>query len=173
MSSSKVDLLLQLTIALGVVALIAVVGDAISSGATAEGDAAPAFSIVTDSGETVSRDSFGGEVLVLNFWATWCPPCLEEMPSLSQLHQQLNGDGVVVLGISVDEDEAMYRGFIENHNISFLTARDPAARISSDFGTFRYPETYIITGDGKVARKIIGAANWTDPRMIGYIRSLL
>ncbi len=173
MTSTNIDRLLQFTIAAGLIALIAVVGSTMQERVTKEGDDAPEFSILTDSGMTVSKANFGGKVLVLNFWATWCPPCIDEMPSLSQLHDQMNEQGVVVLGISVDEDPAVYQSFVANHGISFLTARDPAAKISADYGTFRYPETYIITADGKVAQKLVGPANWTDPQMIGYIKSLL
>jgi cytochrome c biogenesis protein CcmG, thiol:disulfide interchange protein DsbE len=173
MTSTTIDRILQITIALGLVALIAVVGTTMQEQVTKEGDDAPEFSILTDSGVTVSTSNFGGKVLVLNFWATWCPPCIDEMPSLSQLHQQMNDQGVVVLGISVDEDPIAYQNFVTNHGVSFLTARDPAAKISADYGTFRYPETYIITADGKVAQKVVGQANWTDPQMIGYIKSLL
>ena len=137
------------------------------------GDTAPEFEIRTDSGLVVSRSNFGGKVLVLNFWATWCPPCIEEIPSLNAFYEKLKDEGVVVLGISVDEDEAVYRRFLEGHNVRFLTARDPAAEISSRFGTYRYPETYIIDSNGTVRQKIIGAADWSDQRMIDYVRSLL
>jgi peroxiredoxin len=172
-SSKTIDRVLQISIGVLLVALIAVVADAVRNRVIGVGDTAPDFSVRTDSGLTVSRSDFGGKVLVLNFWATWCPPCVDEMPSLDEFQKRFKNEGVVVLGISVDEDEAVYRGFLEQHGVSFHTARDPAAQISADYGTFRYPETYIIDSSGDVMQKIIGPTVWTDERMISYIRSLL
>ncbi len=173
MDRGKTERLLQIGMLMLTVALIAVIADTLRDRVIGVGDTAPEFSIRTDSGITVTRSDFGGRLLVLNFWATWCPPCIEEMPSLDQLYKQLKDSGVVVLGISVDEDEQAYRRLLERRKVSFLTARDPAARISSEFGTYRYPETYVIDSRGKVLQKIIGAASWTDERMIRYIKSLL
>lgn len=173
MKTSTTDRLLQIGIVLTVAILIVVVADTLREHGTGVGDTAPDFTIRTDSGITVSRGDFGGKILVLNFWATWCPPCLEEMPSLDEFQKLFQDDGVVVLGVSVDEDEAAYRALVEKEKFQFLTARDPSAKLSADFGTFRYPESYIIDGNGKVLQKIVGATVWTDQRMVGYIRSLL
>ncbi len=173
MPSSNLDRVLAGAIAVLLIALLAVFAHAVREKVVGVGDAAPDFSIRTDNGLTVSPASFGGRLLVLNFWATWCPPCIEEMPSLDQMQQQLKDSGVVVHGISVDEDEAAYRRFLERTRVSFLTARDPDARISSLYGTYRYPETYVINQQGKVVQKIIGPTEWTDERMLAYLRSLL
>ncbi|MGC8794972.1 MAG: TlpA family protein disulfide reductase [Bryobacteraceae bacterium] len=136
-------------------------------------DKAPDFTVTTDSGRTISRSDFGGRLLVLNFWATWCPPCVEELPSLDRFQRQLAGSGVVVLGISVDQDAGAYRRFLERARVSFLTARDPEARISSRYGTFKFPETFLIDRRGRVREKIIGPADWTEPAMIERVRRLL
>src|ERR1041385_1158628 len=88
------------------------------------GDKAPDFSIATDSGRTITTHDFGGKLLLLNFWATWCPPCIEEIPSLDQFQRQFANSGLVVLGVSVDKDEKAYRRFLSRVNVSFLTARD-------------------------------------------------
>ncbi len=173
MNSNKTDRLLVIAIGILLAALIGVIGDALREKVIGVGDTAPEFTIRTDGGLTVSRSNFGGRLLVLNFWATWCPPCLEEMPSLDEFQRRFKEDGVVVLGISVDEEEEAYRRFLERTKVSFLTARDPTASISSQYGTFRYPETYVIDQRGKVLQKIIGPAVWTDERMISYIKSLL
>ncbi len=136
-------------------------------------DRAPDFSVTTDNGRTISRSDFGGRLLVLNFWATWCPPCIEEMPSLDRLQQRFASSGLVVLGISVDRDGDAYRRFLERARVSFLTARDPEARISSRYGTFKFPETYLIDRRGRVREKIIGPADWTEAAMMERIRRLL
>jgi cytochrome c biogenesis protein CcmG/thiol:disulfide interchange protein DsbE len=169
----KLERLLQILMVAALGLLVAVVVSTIEERVVVAGDTAPNFSITTDSGRKITRSDFGGKVLVLNFWATWCPPCIEEIPSLEQFHKQLSGAGVVVLAVSVDRNAAQYSRFLERAGITFLTARDPEAEISSRYGTFKYPESYIIDRRGKVVQKIIGATNWTDPRMINYIRSLL
>lgn len=114
-----------------------------------------------------------GRVVVLNFWATWCPPCVVEMPSLERLHQQLGPRGVVVLGISVDADAAAYEAFLKRLNIAFPNYRDPDRRISTLYGTFMYPETYIIDTEGRLVRKVIGSLEWDDPQVVSLLTGLL
>src|SRR5262249_51777952 len=135
------------------------------------GDDAPEFQIRTDNGRSVSVPDFGGRLLVLNFWATWCPPCVQETPSLSQFAQTYAPKGVVVLGISVDHDEKAYNTFLQKYRPAFLTARD--GRIHEDYGTFMYPETYIVDTHGRVLKKIAEPADWMDPALTRYIDSLL
>jgi peroxiredoxin len=135
------------------------------------GEHAPSFTIAADNGRTVSVPDLKGKLLILNFWASWCPPCVEETPSLSQLAKDYAGRGVVVMAISVDSSEKAYRAFLEKYKPGFLTARD--ARIHRDYGTFVYPETYIIDSSGKVAQKIAEAADWSSPDVRRYIDSLL
>jgi cytochrome c biogenesis protein CcmG/thiol:disulfide interchange protein DsbE len=110
---------------------------------------------------------------VLNFWATWCPPCVEEMPSLIRLHQRIAAQGGLVLGVSVDDDAAAYDKFLRDLQVSFPTYRDPSKKISSRYGTFMYPETYILSRDGRIARKIIGPQKWDSPPLVAYLDSLL
>jgi cytochrome c biogenesis protein CcmG, thiol:disulfide interchange protein DsbE len=114
-----------------------------------------------------------GKVVVLNFWATWCQPCVEETPGLIQLNQRIAARGGVVLGVSVDEDEAAYRAFIQQNGINFLTYRDASKKSSLDYGTTMYPETYVIDRKGKIARKIIGPQDWNSPDMLAYFDALL
>jgi cytochrome c biogenesis protein CcmG, thiol:disulfide interchange protein DsbE len=137
------------------------------------GDRAPAFSITTESGQKMTQTEFGGKVLVLNFWATWCPPCVEEMPSLNEFARSMNGSGVVVLGVSIDRNERAYRSFLERNQLALAVARDPEENISSSYGTFKWPETYVIDRSGKVVQKYIGPRDWTDPKIVDSIKSLL
>ena len=155
-------------------ALLAVtIYDALRDKVVGVGDRAPEFRITTDSGRTVSRSDFGGRLLVLNFWATWCPPCVQEMPSLDEFQRRLAPSGVVVLGVSVDKSERAYKQFLAKAKVSFLTARDPSAEISGEYGTFKYPETYVIDSRGRVVQKHIGAEVWTDDNLIRQIQALL
>src|SRR5262245_4143670 len=105
MSNDKVDRLLKGAILVLTVALVYTLYASIYQRVIAAGDTAPEFSIRSDTGRTVSVPNFGGKLLVLNFWATWCPPCIEEAPSLSEFARTYQSKGVVVLGISVDSDE--------------------------------------------------------------------
>src|SRR5664279_2612772 len=98
------------------------------------GDKAPDFSVTTESGRRLSRSEFGGKLLVLNFWATWCPPCVEETPSLNEMSRQMASQGVVVVAVSVDRNENAYKAFRQRMKIGFETSRDPQALISSSFG---------------------------------------
>jgi cytochrome c biogenesis protein CcmG/thiol:disulfide interchange protein DsbE len=173
MTSVKADRLLKALIGICLVGLGYVIADSLRDRVVGVGDTAPEFSIVTDNGRRISRSDFGGKLLVLNFWATWCPPCVEEMPSLEEFHKRLAPAGVVVLGISVDRNERAYRAFLERAGVTFATARDPEARISSEYGTYKYPETYIIDRNGKVVIKHIGPRDWTDEQLIRNVRALL
>jgi cytochrome c biogenesis protein CcmG/thiol:disulfide interchange protein DsbE len=173
MHSVKIDQFLKAAIGVLLAAFVFVLYASIHERIIGVGDTAPDFSITADNGQTISASNFGGRLLVLNFWATWCAPCVEEVPSLDRFSKEMAGSGVVVLGVSVDKDPKVYRDFLTRANVAFLTARDPGAKISSDYGTFKYPESYIIDSRGKVVQKIIGEENWTDNRMLSYVKSLL
>jgi cytochrome c biogenesis protein CcmG, thiol:disulfide interchange protein DsbE len=169
-----IDKVLRVGILLLTVALVAVVASTLRDHLVVAGDSAPAFEVTTDSGKKISVDSFGGRLLVVNFWATWCPPCINELPSLNAMAAELKGSGVVVLGISVDKDKAAYDRFLKKVKLNFETARDPGADISADYGTFKYPETYVINREGKVLEKFINEQPWMSPEIVtrlkGYAR---
>jgi len=173
MKPSKFDRILQAGIMVLTVGLILVLYSTIHEKLVNVGDSAPGFTITAENGKPVSLSNFGGKVLVLNFWATWCPPCVDEMPSLSKFAAEFKDKGVVVLGVSVDKDANAYKNFIRSLDPAFLTARDPEMKINSEYGTVQYPETYIIDSHGKVVQKIISSANWTDDKMVSYVQSLL
>ena len=169
----RTDWLLLASIAVLAVALVWVASDSLEPRIVNAGETAPNFSIRTDRGRTISRDNFGGKLLVLNFWATWCQTCIVEMPSLDQFQRQFGPQGVVVLGVSVDRKENLYRQYLDRTRPSFETARDPEADISSSYGTFQYPETYIIDRSGKVVEKVISNQNWMDPEFVARVRRML
>jgi len=155
------------------VGLIWVVAGTLQVHITEAGDTAPDFSIVDEHGRTITRSDFGGKILALNFWASWCPPCLEELPSMNQFAQEFAGQGVVVLGVSIDKNPALYKRFVTQRNVIFDTARDPEAAISASYGTFQIPETYIIDRNGKVLEKTADAFNWMDPQFLLRIKTML
>ncbi len=135
------------------------------------GTAAPDFT-VRDSSRTVTLSQFKGQVVVLNFWATWCPPCIEEMPSLVQMQQRMKDKGVTVLAVSVDVDDSSYKRFLRDHGVNLLSVRDADQKSNSLYGTFKFPETYIIDRNGVVRRKFIGPVDWTEPDVIEYLGKL-
>jgi len=171
MQSSNTDRLLRGGIVLLAAILVFFIYSGIHERVVVAGDTAPDFTITADNGRTVSLPDFKGKLLVLNFWASWCPPCVQETPSLSQFAAAYAPKGVVVLGISVDKDEKAYRNFIQRFKPNFLTARE--FKIHEDYGTFMYPETYIINSQGKVLHKLAEPVEWMDPRMTQLIDSLL
>lgn len=124
-------------------------------------------------GKPAHLSDLRGKVVVLNFWATWCPPCVDEAPSLNQLQQAISPLGGVVLGISVDQDPSAYQQFLRTYQVNFPTDRDPSKKIAAEYGTAMYPETYIIDRQGKISRKIVGAQNWVGSEMMAYFDSLL
>ena len=134
------------------------------------GSKAPDFT-VNDSDRTLTLSHYEGKPIILNFWATWCPPCVEEMPSLIQLQDRLKGK-VTIIAVSLDIDDSAYHRFIKDHNINFTTVRDGEQHSNTLYGTYKFPETYIIDSKGIIRRKFIGAVNWNDPQIDGYINGL-
>lgn len=151
---------------------VGLIGFSLRDTSAKEGSRAPAFSITTDQGEKVTPNAFGGKVLVLNFWATWCSPCIQEIPSLDAFQKRFAGSGVVVVGISIDKNPKRYKDFLNRIPVAFETTRDPQSNISAEYGTFQYPETYIIK-DGRVVRKFSGEQDWTSADITQYVQALL
>lgn len=135
------------------------------------GTAAPDFT-VQDSDRTVKLSDYHGQIVVLNFWATWCAPCVEEMPSLVEMQRRMKAKGIAVLAVSVDIDQGAYNQFIRDHNITLLTVRDAAQKSNALYGTFKFPETYIIDRNGVMQRKFIGAVDWTSPEITDFLTKM-
>lgn len=172
-SRNKTDLFLRILIGALTIVFCVVVVNTIQKHVTELGDTAPNFKVTTDSGKTVTRDNFDGKLLVLNFWATWCAPCLEELPSLDAFARKYADKGVTVLAVSVDRKQERYRSLLAQAKPGFLTFWDPEGNIPVSYGTFMYPETYIIDKQGKVVRKVIAAQNWMAPDFLQEFERLL
>jgi len=136
------------------------------------GDVAPDFTLPTLTQASVSLHDYRHDVVVVNFWATWCPPCIEEAPSLKEFAERLRGQGVTVIGVSVDQDKAALERFVASAQLSFPIARDPEQAVAARYGTFKFPESYVIDAEGRIARKIVGAIDWRDPQIISFVGSL-
>ncbi len=129
----------------------------------------------TMNGKTTRLSDLRGHVVVLNFWASWCQPCVEEAASLNALQQRISAMGGTILAVDVDiapENQAAYEKFLKDNSILYPTYLDTSQKIAASYGTTMYPETYIISPDGKLDRKIIGPQDWSSPEMVSYIASL-
>ncbi|MCC6537684.1 MAG: TlpA family protein disulfide reductase [Bryobacterales bacterium] len=171
--SNTVDRTLVLMIGAALLGVCLLMWDAVRDRVIKPGDPAPDFQVTTLDGRTLTRSNFGGKVLILNFWASWCPPCAEETPSMELFHKRLKDKGVVLLAVSVDKKEDKYKNFLKRFGVTFPTAFDPEAKVSDSYGTYRYPETYIVNKDGRVVEKIIGRKNWIDENFIKSIEGML
>ena len=167
------DLMLQASIALLMGLLVWTIYRSVHEVVIVKGDTAPSFHVTASNGREITPASFGGKLLILNFWATWCPPCVEETPSLNALAERFKGQGLVVLGVNIDKDDKAYQRFMKRFDVKFLTARDPDQNINASYGTYQIPETYIIDANGKVIDKVISNTDWMDEKMVGYVQSFL
>jgi peroxiredoxin len=127
---------------------------------------------VQDAQNKITLSQFRGQVVVLNFWATWCPPCVEEMPSLVEMQRRMKAKGVTVVAVSTDVDESAYRQFLKTHGVNLVTVRDPDQKSNALYGTFKFPETYVIDRNGVIRRKFIGAVDWTEPEITDFLGKL-
>jgi cytochrome c biogenesis protein CcmG/thiol:disulfide interchange protein DsbE len=169
----KVDRIIEGGIVVMLCAFIGTLYMSLHDNVVQAGDKAPAFSVTADNGRTVTARDFGGKLLILNFWASWCEPCVAEVPSLNQLAKELGAEGVVVLGVSEDKDPQAYKDFLNRFRVSFLTAREPSQDVKLKYGTHLIPETYLINRNGKVVEKVVSETDWASPRMIEHVKSLL
>jgi len=133
------------------------------------GQAAPDFTI-SDGAATVHLASYRGRVVLLSFWATWCAPCIEEMPSLLDLHH--DQPSLAIVAVSIDEDADAYNRFLAHHRVDLITVRDPGQKAAQLFHSKMWPETYVIDRQGIIRRKFIGAQDWRSPEIRSYLKSL-
>ncbi len=139
------------------------------------GKAAPAYAAETLDGETVALRELRGDVVLLNVWATWCRPCVREMPSLEALHQELSPHGLNVVAVSIDgaSSGGEIRSFLQTHGISFTILHDPGKRVAREFATIGLPETYLISRDGRVLHHWIGMIDGRSDRVRGPVLQAL
>ena len=114
-----------------------------------------------------------GQLVFLNFWATWCPPCREEMPSMQTLHEELADEGLVILAVDVQEPEATVRAFVEEFGFTFPVLLDANGRVALRYSVRAFPTTYIVDRDGNVIAVRPGFHDWSTPEMIAGFRELL
>lgn len=139
------------------------------------GNPAPEYTARTLEGDAVSLTQLRGSVVLLNVWATWCAPCVREMPGLETLHEQYDDQGLRVLGASIDRGSAEreVRRFLDSNNIEFTILLDPDQNVTQRFRTLGVPETFLIGRDGVIAHRWIGEFEPTAPDVIERVEVLL
>ena len=139
-----------------------------------KGVSAPDFALPDLDGKTVNLADYKGKVVLLNIWATWCPPCVEEMPSMEKLHQKLKDEDFKILAVSIDVSGAKaVIPFMKKHKLSFSVLTDTEGAIKSLYQTTGVPESFIIDKQGIIVEKVIGPRDWAAPSTISSFQNLI
>jgi peroxiredoxin len=137
------------------------------------GQQAPDFKVVTTSGQPVSMDNYRGYVLVIDFFATWCPPCKESIPHLVEMHRKYNKQGLQVLGLSLDEDgERVIKSFVAEHRINYPVAL-AGETVQTDFGLRSVPVMFVVDKKGKIAGVYMGFSGEIGRSLENLVKKLL
>ena len=131
------------------------------------------FSLKTTEGKNITLDSLKGKVVFLNFWATWCPPCRQEMPSMEILHQRYKNDGLEFVAVDIMESTSVIQGFMRENSYTFPVVMDTNGDVSNNYGIQAIPATFIIDRDSKIIFYSPGARNWNTPAIFAAFERLL
>ena len=124
-------------------------------------------------GKNVSLSSYKGKVVILNFWATWCPPCRAEMPSMETLYQRLKKQGLEILAVDLEEGREEVQQFINSNRYTFPVLLDLDGKAGAQYGASAIPTTYILDREGKIIARIVGSIRWDNPKVIAAFEALL
>jgi peroxiredoxin len=139
-----------------------------------EGDQAPEFRLSTVDGKQISLSDFRGKVVMVHFWATWCPPCVEEIPTLERVYRGFLGKDFELLAVNVDEGGAeAVTSFMQRNRLTLPVLLNPGGSVAKSYGTFKFPETYILDRNGIVRYKVIGPADWSLPDNLKAISDMI
>ncbi len=144
--------------------------------ATADiGNKAPAYEVYSLLGDTLDIRDYEGSFVILNVWATWCGPCVREMPALERLHQELGPSGLEIIAVSVDNprDNAAVSEFRDRFSLTFPLLRDPSGKIQQAYGITGLPTTFIIDRNGRILQRLLGERKWDSPEMVAELRKLM
>jgi len=146
-----------------------------AQGTLAPGDnsQAPALALRDLDGREVRLESFRGRTVLVNFWATWCAPCVAEMPSLTRLRATLAGQGLEVLGVNLQENTARIRPFAERLGIDFPILRDHDGAVRSAWGVRVYPTTFVVGPEQRMALVAVGEIDWDRPEIVARVRAIM
>ena len=134
---------------------------------------APPIELNTLDGQPFQLQQLRGKVVLVNFWATWCEPCVEEMPSIQKLRTRLAGAPFEVVAVNLQEGEARIRGFLEKVPLDFPIVRDTDGAVSRAWQARMFPSSYLVDAEGKIRYVRTGAIDWSAPENVKTVESLL
>jgi cytochrome c biogenesis protein CcmG, thiol:disulfide interchange protein DsbE len=134
---------------------------------------APDFTLKDPAGKNISLSAFKGKVVLLNFWATWCPPCRAEMPALNKLYREKKNRGLEIIAVSTDRSVSSVKDFLEKHKVDFPILFDEDRSAAKLYRVFSMPTTFLIDRNGTIVEKFYGEYDWTEPETKGKIEKLL
>ena len=123
--------------------------------------------------EVTALSGYRGKVIFLNFWATWCPPCREEMPSMESLYNRFKGNDFEMLAVNIAESDAVVQSFAEEYGLSFPILFDRDSRVGSAYGVQAIPTTFIIDRDGRIVVRFVGGRDWDTPQIRRALEMLI
>lgn len=134
---------------------------------------APEFSLRELNGNVASLSGYRGKMVLLNFWATWCGPCRDEMPSMEQLSRDFGGQALAVVAINQRENATLVARFMKTHNLNFSTPLDVDGRVAASYRVYGIPVSYLIDSDGQAIGMKSGPMDWASPRVVDILRKLI
>ncbi len=182
METKKIDYRAIIIVALAVAAVVVLFAlrqkkssvQSFESAGLEVGRPAPDFKLPDLDGKVASLSDYRDKVVLVNIWATWCPPCVDEMPSLEKLYQKLKSENFQILAVSIDAAGAdTVAPFMIKNNLTFPALVDPQGTTRNIFKTTGVPESFIINRQGLLIKKIIGPLDWASPEVLEFFRQLL
>lgn len=143
------------------------------AGTVAVGAPAPDFTLEDLQGNAVTLSKYRGKVVFLNFWASWCPPCRAEMPSMDRLYEVYGTKDFVMLAVNIEQDVDAVRAFVRQHEHSFPVLLDLEAKAQGLYDVYRFPETYLIDKQGQIVEHYIGARDWSSVDFLKKINTMM
>lgn len=137
------------------------------------GKKAPEFTLKDVNGRNVSIASLRGQVVLINFWATWCPPCRAEMPSMNRLYREYKGKGLEILAISTDNSASKVKDYISKNSLAFQVLMDDNIKVARQYKVFSLPTTFLIDRNGIIVDRFLGEQDWISPELKKRIEELL
>ncbi len=133
---------------------------------------APAFSLQDIDGARHRLEDYRGQVVIVNFWATWCPPCREEMPSMQRAWEQIRTQGIIMLAVNIGEDEDTIAQFTANYPVDFPLLLDRDSAVVQSWPVLGLPTTFVVDPEGRLAYRAIGGRHWDDLKLLARVQAL-
>ncbi|MHB8534123.1 MAG: peroxiredoxin family protein [Sulfuricaulis sp.] len=140
---------------------------------TARPFTAPDFTLKGEDGKTYRLSDYRGKVVLLNFWATWCPPCREEMPSMERAYRKVKSENIAILAVNVGEDADTVFAFTGRYPLTFPLLLDLDGSVIGKYPVVGLPTTFIVDPRGRVTHRAVGSREWDDDRLLNRLRGML